>query len=347
MMNNNNSIYNIKLKRKIITPNQLIKELPLDNKLKLFIEKTKKEIINILNGTDTRKILIIGPCSIHNIESAKEYSHKLLELSNRVNDKILIVMRTYFEKPRSKIGWKGFINDPFLDNSHDIEHGLKKARELLLYINRIGLPCGYELLELSTINYIGDLISWCSIGARTSESQIHRQIISSLNIPTGFKNSTSGNIDSCISSVFVVKEEHTFCGISMDNIGEIVITNGNPNCHIILRGSENSSNYHIDNIKKAKKLMNNLKYKNIIIDCSHGNSRKDYKKQSNVFKYICSLLKENHKIIIGMMLESHLDEGKQEFKCGQKEILARKSITDSCISIEETNDLVIHLYNIL
>ena len=340
----------------LLTPINILCKLPINNKGQKFISKSRETITNILNKKDNRKILVVGPCSIHNIEEAKFYALKLKELSLKYKDKIFIVMRTYFEKPRTSVGWKGLINDPDLNNSFNVNKGLFLARSLLLYCANIELPCGYEILDTITPQYICDLISWGAIGARTTESQVHRQIVSGLSFPVGFKNGTNGNINISADAILSSKNSHCFMGITSEGHPTICKTRGNKNTHIILRGGSTTPNYYEENIIMSK---NNLVNKNIIpnimIDCSHGNSQKNYKNQKKVLKYIIDRLKEDlyYKNIVGMMIESNINEGKQSLPdnvhiFSEKEIKENLSygvsITDCCVNLEETQEMLDLLY---
>ena len=335
---------NITSFKEILTPNELINEYPANEEIKEFIKITRKEIINILNNKDNRKLLIVGPCSIHNIEEAKKYADMLKILNGKVSDKIKIVMRVYFEKPRTITGWKGLINDPDLDESYNIDKGLRSARDLLLYLAKNEIPAAYEMLDTFTPQYIADLISWSAVGARTTESQVHRQLVSGLSMPVGFKNSTNGDCKVALDAIKSAEHKHCFYGITYDGKASMISTKGNKNSHIILRGSNIKPNYYKEDIEELEKLKKkNDSSTKIIIDCSHGNSQKDYKKQSLVIDYIIEH-HLNNKNIIGYMLESNIKEGNQ--KIDEKDKLKYGvSITDSCISFEETIKLVIKLYD--
>ena len=335
--------------QKLTKPISLLKSLPSSPKINSFVKKTRNKIRDILNGKSDKKLLIVGPCSIHDFDLACAYGIMLKKIADKVSDKILIVMRVYFEKPRTTVGWKGLINDPGLDNSFNINSGLRLARNLLLFLNSIELPCAYEILDTFTPQFIGDLISWGAIGARTCESQVHRQMVSGLSIPVGFKNSSSGDYDAPVNSIISASHPHCFYGIDFEGKAIILNTKGNEDCHIILRGSRYSTNYDIQEVQMVGTLMNeaNLR-KNVMVDCSHGNSGKDYTKQKEVFNYVCTQLENNYNYVIGMMLESNINEGKQKLVFGKKEELKYGvSITDSCINIQETENLILHLWEIL
>ncbi len=371
---NNNRIRRFK---KIITPQELKRKMPSPRKTDVFVMETRQEIANILSGKDNRLLFIVGPCSIHNLEEAKEYAAKLKVLSDEVSDKILIIMRVYFEKPRTTIGWKGLINDPDLNETYDVNKGIHHARELLLYINRIGLACGSEVLDTITPQYICDLVSWSAIGARTTESQVHRQLVSGLSMPTGFKNGTGGTIKMAAEAIVSAAYTHCFMGITDDGHPAIYETVGNPDCHIILRGGADGPNYEEKYIKETEAIMreNGLTPK-IMVDCSHGNSQKNHRNQKGVLQNVMHQIKNSTSStsstsshitssptsritssptsritssptsIIGVMLESNIKEGKQTLtKLNYNSLLPGTSITDGCISIEETEKIIKEAYS--
>jgi len=326
----------------ILSPRELKDLYLLDDDLIKKIQEFRNQIKNIIDSKDSRKVIIIGPCSIHNTNEAIEYAKKLKELSLKLENKFLIVMRVYFEKPRSSIGWKGFINDPFLDGSNNISEGLKMARKLLIEITKNGLPIATEFLDLLVYPYIEDLISFGAIGARTTESQTHRQIVSGLFMPVGFKNSTSGNIDVAINAIISSKQPHSFLGINNEGNVSKIITEGNSYCPLILRGGDIGPNYESDFVKESQE---RLKEKglvpNIIIDCSHGNSLKEAKNQKIVFNDVIEQMKTN-KNLIGVMIESNLVSGSQ--KLDLKNLKKGISITDECIGFLESEKLLMSGY---
>ena len=330
--------------RPLIPPRQLHHDLPLDYTSANTVSNTRESIKNILHKNDTRLLVIVGPCSIHDIEAAKEYAQYIKQFRDRFHHKLEIVMRVYFEKPRTTIGWKGLINDPHLDDSYDINTGLRQARGLLSYLASIGIPSATELLDPIVPQYIADLISWTAIGARTTESQTHREMASGLSMPIGFKNGTDGSVNTAINAMQSAARSHHFLGVNNDGFASIVNTTGNPDTHIVLRGGNKGPNYdknHITNI--SQDLLSNNLPKKVMIDCSHGNSNKDYKKQSDVLHNISKQIQKGEKNILGVMIESHLKAGNQ--KLGKKEDLEYgKSITDACIDIQTTEDLLTNLY---
>jgi 3-deoxy-7-phosphoheptulonate synthase len=327
---------NIKNFEYLISPKDLINEIPNNSKINNFIKKSRQTIKNILNRIDNRLLIIIGPCSIHDPIAALEYATKLKKISDELDNELFIVMRTYFEKPRTTIGWKGLINDPDLNGTYNINKGLKIARKLLFDINNLNLPCSIEFLDTISPQYTSDLISWGAIGARTTECQLHRELTSGLSMSIGFKNGTNGNIKIALDAIESAKEPHNFLGIDETGKASIIQTKGNNNCHIILRGSNEKPNYYIEDIIETSFYM----YKrnilpNIMIDCSHGNSQKNHKNQPNVVKYLSNIIKSGNDNIIGLMIESNLKEGNQ--KLINKDTLEYgKSITDACINFEDS-----------
>jgi len=346
---NFNKINNTRIEyfEKIIRPNVLLEKLPASPGIRDLVLRTRGSISNILKGKDKRMLFIVGPCSIHDTDEAKVYGKHLKILADKVKDKILIVMRVYFEKPRTTIGWKGLINDPDLNGTFDVNKGLSMARELLLYLNGIGLPCGYEILDTITPQYICDLISWGAIGARTTESQTHRQVVSGLSMPVGFKNGTSGCIEIAANAILSATFPQCFMGITGGGEPAICKTKGNQDCHIILRGGRDAPNYEwnsileTENILKAKDIP-----QNIMIDCSHGNSRKNHRNQLLVLKTIVSHVRNGSKSLMGVMLESNINEGKQKLEEPGK-LKYGVSITDACISIEDTEKLLLYTHSCL
>lgn len=330
----------------LIQPIILKNMLPITQKVSYLVNQTRTEISDIIHKRSNKKLFIVGPCSIHDIDQAFEYAKELKKIADQVKSKILIVMRVYFEKPRTTVGWKGLINDPDLDNSFKVNKGLELARSLLLKINGIGLPCGYEVLDTITPQYISDLVSWGAIGARTTESQVHRQIVSGLSMPVGFKNSTSGCISVAAEAILSAHYPHCFMGITEQGIPAICNTTGNQNCHIILRGGKNGSNYSIEDINNTKTIMNNTHVQpSIMVDCSHGNSNKDYRNQSTVLKKTINNMTISDSII-GVMIESNINCGKQKL-VNKKNLKYGISITDSCIDLNETSILLIYSFQTL
>ena len=297
-------------------------------------------------GEDKRLLLIVGPCSIHDVNSAHEYAKKLLEIKKKVEKNILIIMRVYFEKPRTVIGWKGLINDPNLDNSFDINKGIKIARKLLIDLAESGMPAGHEYLDLISPQYISDVISWGAIGARTTESQSHRELASGLSCPVGFKNGTNGSIQIAIDAIKAASKAHNFLSVTKEGKSAIFSTKGNRDCHIILRGGKKINYQQEDVTSVSDLLVKNKLSNNIMIDASHANSQKDHTKQRIVIQDISDQISKGNNSICGVMLESNLIEGRQDI--GKKDDLVYgQSITDACIGWNETEELIEMLNNVI
>lgn len=310
-----------------------------------LVANTRQEIRDILHGQDTKRLLMVhGPCSVHDPETALEYAGRSVDLKRRFEDDLLIVMRTYFEKPRTTVGWTGLVYDPHLDGSSDAITGLAVSRQLLVDINSLGLPCAVEILDPITPQYFADLVSWGAVGARTTESQIHRQLVSGLSMPIGFKNSTEGNNNIAFDAMIAASSSHTFFGIDIYGRAAVVKTAGNPDTHIVLRGSNKDTNYSEESIKDVIDLMQKRDLlteasRPIMVDCSHGNSKKDYEQQPEVVKNVLEQIKSGQQRIMGMMIESNLQAGQQKWSVGQK-LQHGVSITDGCINWEETERLL-------
>lgn len=326
---NDTNIYEIK---PLISPLCLIDELPITQKALENVLLYREIIKNIVSGEDKRLLVIIGPCSIHDTKAALDYAKRLKKISKELEQSLVIVMRTYFEKPRTTVGWKGLINDPDLDDSYNINKGLRIARKLLIDINEMGIPTALEFLDTISPQYISDLISWGAIGARTTESQLHRELVSGLSMPIGFKNSTTGNIKIIIDAIKSAAYSHKFLGINSNGIASIIKTYGNQYTHPILRGAEHGPNYHKDFINTFSNLLkqHNLSHTNIMIDCSHGNSNKSYKEQINVINYLIQYINEGNNNIMGLMIESNIHSGNQKLT-NKHDLKYGVSITDECI----------------
>jgi len=331
-------LHDIRIKeiKPLISPALLEHDLPVSAALADRITQCRQEIVNIIRGDDSRLLVIVGPCSIHDTQAALEYAEKLAGLKEDLKDKLCIVMRVYFEKPRTTIGWKGLINDPHLDGSCDINTGLRVARQLLLDINNLHVPAATEFLDTITPQYIADLISWGAIGARTTESQVHRHLASGLSMPIGFKNGTNGDIDIAVNAILSASASHSFLSVTHSGLSAIVSTLGNPDCHVILRGGSQGPNYSVDQVALVKQELNNKQLlPRVMIDCSHGNSQKDYRKQADVIDSVCQQVREKHHNILGVMVESHLCAGRQDLN-DLKTLEYGKSITDACVDWPET-----------
>jgi 3-deoxy-7-phosphoheptulonate synthase len=324
-------------------PSELIHNLPANDHDSEFISKSRQEIRNILSGVDSRMLIIAGPCSIHDVIAGREYAERFAKLADQVKDQFLLVMRVYFEKPRTTVGWKGLIMDPDLDGSNHIEAGLKLARQFLLDIIRLGIPTATELLDPITPQYIADLICWSAIGARTTESQTHRQMASGLSMPIGFKNGTLGNLEPAINAIKAANQPQTFLGVGLDGRASAVTTTGNPDCHIILRGGESGPNHDSQSVAVTREfLAQHHLAATIMIDASHGNCRKDHTLMPAVFEEIIRQRKAGDRSIVGAMLESNLVAGAQKFPKPLDQLEYGQSITDACIDWETTENLVIN-----
>ncbi len=323
------------------SPRELLDRLPRSVDNADFVVRSRQTIREIIFGSDPRFLVIAGPCSIHDTVAGLEYAERFAKLADQVKDEMLLVMRVYFEKPRTTIGWKGLIMDPRLDGSNRIEEGLETARRFLLNVLDLGIPTATELLDPITPQYIADLICWSAIGARTTESQTHRQMASGLSMPMGFKNGTLGNLEPAINAIKAATHPQTFLGVGMDGRASAVTTTGNPDCHIILRGGESGPNYHAQSVTATRELLekNHLKPA-IMIDASHGNCRKDHHFMPAVFEEIVRQRKAGDTSIIGAMLESNLVAGAQKFPQPASDLVYGQSITDACIDWETTEALL-------
>lgn len=332
--------------RPLLSPAFVKSELALEEKVAELVTQTRNSIRNILEGKDRRVLVVVGPCSIHDVGAAQEYGERLVKLRSQFQDQLEIVMRVYFEKPRTTVGWKGLINDPHLDNTYDINSGLRAARRLLLDLAKIGLPAATELLDPITPQYIADLICWTAIGARTTESQIHRQMASGLSMPVGYKNGTDGSFAAAINAMLAAKASHHFLGINQHGLASIVKTTGNPDGHLVLRGGASSPNYEVAEVEAAsnalkKKAMNSY----LMVDCSHGNSRKDYNQQAVVLDSINQQIESGSNHIMGVMIESHLVAGNQPISSDAQQLVYGQSITDACVNWETTETMLHSLAN--
>lgn len=323
----------------LIAPAILMEELPLSEKASALISKTRQETSEIIQAKDSRLLVIVGPCSIHDVPAAIEYAKHLQKAIDHFSEDLCIVMRVYFEKPRTTIGWKGLINDPELNNSFKINHGLRLARKLLVELAELGVPAGTEFLDTIVPQFIADAISWGAIGARTTESQIHRELASGLSMPVGFKNGTDGNIQIALDAIYSSQHPHHFLSVTKQGISAIVSTKGNHSCHLILRGGAKPNYTPQDISHAASKLAAKKLNRGIMVDCSHGNSQKDHAKQALVVKSIVEQLQAGSKDIVGVMLESNLVAGNQTLK-GKEELRHGQSITDACIDWAETEKLL-------
>jgi 3-deoxy-7-phosphoheptulonate synthase len=326
----------------LISPTQLKAELPLVPELEQRILAYRSQIKNILDFSDRRKFIVVGPCSIHDVTGAMEYAARLKELSDRVSDKLLLIMRVYFEKPRTTVGWKGLINDPDLNDSFNVEKGFHIGRQLLLDITKLGLPTATEALDPIVPQYIGDLIAWAAIGARTTESQTHREMASGLSMPVGFKNGTDGSIKVALNALQSAMQPHNFLGINQQGQVSVFQTTGNDYGHVILRGGEGKPNYDPVSVAEVETALKKANMPpRIVVDCSHGNSNKDYRLQPIVMESVIQQVVSGNTSIVGLMLESHLSEGSQSIPTDLSQLKYGVSVTDKCINWEQTEEIIL------
>jgi len=321
----------------VVTPTELKKELPLPESVRELVTNSRQTVKDILDGKDDRLFAVVGPCSIHDTELALEYGKRLKALADAVSEQIFIIMRVYFEKPRTTVGWKGLINDPHLNGSFEIEDGLRKARKLLIDLSEIGLPLATEALDPITPQYLQDTITWTAIGARTTESQTHREMSSGLSSPVGFKNGTDGSLDVAVNAMKSVVSGHAFLGINPQGQVAITKTKGNQYGHVVLRGGGGKPNYDSVSIALCEQALEKAKLPtNIVVDCSHANSNKDHNVQPLVLDDIAHQIKDGNRSICGVMIESNINEGNQSIPNDLSQLKYGVSVTDACISWEST-----------
>lgn len=337
---------NVRYIEKLAPPRVIKGEFPTTEKAQEFVFESREHVQNILAGKEDRLIAVVGPCSIHNIDMAMEYSQRLKRLADQVQETILVVMRVYFEKPRTTVGWKGLINDPHLDDTFDITEGYRIARKLLLHLAELGLPAATEALETVTPQYIADLISLASIGARTTESPTHRQMASGLSMPIGFKNGTDGDLQVALDAMMSTNSPHSFLGIDADGATCVVHSKGNPWGHLILRGGRSGPNYSRECLADAiAQLEKRSLPPRLLVDCSHGNSLKDYTRQAAVWRDVLEQRLEGCRAIAGLMLESNLLPGNQKLGEDVNQLHYGISITDACIGWDETEELLLEAHS--
>jgi 3-deoxy-7-phosphoheptulonate synthase len=329
----------------LTAPARVKQRLPANDSVAQLVVETRRQVRDVLRGVDSRRlVVIVGPCSIHDCSAACEYASRLRAVADRNRDSVLVLMRTYFEKPRTSVGWKGLVNDPYLDGSCDMEAGLQTAREILLKVNRCGVPCASELLDPFAPQYLGDLLGWASIGARTTESQTHREMASGLSMPVGFKNGTDGCLDAAVNALISAGQPHSFLGIDGDGQAAVVKTTGNPDRHVVLRGGARP-NYYREDVERAAQMVTaadpNL-IRPIMVDSSHGNSGKDYRRQAVVCKDVVGQFVSGQRAVMGLLIESNLLPGSQTWRA-DAELQYGVSITDGCIGWEETEQLLDNL----
>ncbi|WP_244123860.1 3-deoxy-7-phosphoheptulonate synthase [Burkholderia gladioli] len=326
--------------RPLISPALLQDELPVPQATQTLVEDTRKAIGDILHGRDDRLLLVVGPCSIHDHDQALDYARRLKAAADTLKDELLITMRVYFEKPRTTVGWKGYINDPRLDGSFRINEGLRAARHLLLDINALGLPAATEFLDLLSPQYIADLIAWGAIGARTTESQSHRQLASGLSCPIGFKNGTDGGVQVASDAIVAAASRHAFMGMTKMGMAAIFETRGNDDAHVILRGGKNGPNYDAEHVEACCAVLRKAGLREqVMVDCSHANSNKSHERQIEVAQDLAGQLAQGEQRIVGVMVESHLEAGRQDLKPGVP-LKRGVSITDACLSWAQTEPVL-------
>ena len=326
--------------KEVLPPQQLHRELPLSDAGSRTVARTRGQIHDILTGADDRLLVVMGPCSIHDTEAALEYARRFKRLGEQVSDELCMVMRVYFEKPRTTVGWKGLINDPDLDGSFQINKGLHMARQLLTSLVDMGVPTGTEFLDLISPQYVADTVCWGAIGARTTESQVHRELASGLSCPVGFKNSTDGSLRVAIDAIGSASHPHHFLSVTKAGRSAIFSTSGNPDCHIILRGGTSGPNYQRESIADAVAQLEQAGLPGrLMVDCSHANSLKQHERQLVVGRDISGQIAEGSRSIIGVMIESHLVAGRQDIVPGQEPVFGQ-SITDACLGWEQSEQLI-------
>ncbi|AVH32240.1 3-deoxy-7-phosphoheptulonate synthase [Vibrio fluvialis] len=328
----------------LITPDALKDKLPLSDNARRFIRESRQTIADIIHKRDHRLLIVCGPCSIHDVEAAKEYAKRLKALSEQLKDQLYIVMRVYFEKPRTTVGWKGLINDPHLDGTFDIEHGLHVGRQLLVELAEMEIPLATEALDPISPQYLADTFSWAAIGARTTESQTHREMASGLSMPIGFKNGTDGSLSTAINAMQAASSSHRFMGINREGQVALLTTQGNANGHVILRGGK-QTNYDSVSVAECEEELAKVGLDSaLMVDCSHANSRKDYRRQPLVAEDVIHQIREGNQSIIGLMIESHLNEGNQSADLSLDQMAYGVSITDACINWASTEALLRHAH---
>jgi 3-deoxy-7-phosphoheptulonate synthase len=324
----------------LITPTALKAQLPVPEAVGASVQASRQVVQNILEHSDHRLLVVVGPCSIHDTDAAREYAQRLKQLADEVSAELFVVMRTYFEKPRTTVGWKGLINDPYLDDSFRVGEGLEIARRLLLDITTLGLPVSTEALDPITPQYLQDLITWSAIGARTTESQTHREMASGLSCPIGFKNGTDGSLDVAINALESAVSPHRFLGISSSGQVSVIRTKGNQHAHIVLRGGSPGPNYDAESVAACEAALEKIgQVPNIMVDCSHANSNKDHRRQADVARSVAEQIEHGNRSLMGLMLESNLEEGNQPINGGSN-LRYGVSVTDACIDWPTTESLL-------
>ncbi|MFN7900781.1 MAG: 3-deoxy-7-phosphoheptulonate synthase [Synechococcaceae cyanobacterium] len=327
--------------RPLVPPEALHREMPISEMATRTVQLARERIKAILHAGDHRLLVIVGPCSVHDVDAAKEYAATLAEVHRQHRDQLEVVMRVYFEKPRTTVGWKGMINDPHLDGTYDINTGLRRARALLLHLAELELPAATELLDPVVPQYIADLISWTAIGARTTESQTHREMASGLSMPIGFKNGTDGSVSTAINALEAAARPHPVLGISQPGQAASVSSTGNPDGHLVRRGGKGGPNFHAEAVQEAaRRLADEGLPARLMVDCSHGNSNKDYRRQGEVLRAVADQVRSGSTNVMGVMLESHLVAGSQKIPADLAQLTYGQSVTDACIDLPSTLELL-------
>ena len=325
----------------LISPSVLSYYLPLSDEAAKVVASARRDAEAVLAGSDDRLLVVVGPCSIHDTGAAIEYAARIKEAADRYSDDLVIIMRVYFEKPRTTVGWKGLINDPHLDDSFDINRGLRVARELLIELAEMGVPAGTEFLDTISPQYYADLIAWGAIGARTTESQIHRELASGLSMPVGFKNGTGGSNQIAFDAIRASAGSHHFLSVTKQGIAAIVATTGNDACHIILRGSSKGPNYDAESVNQVTEELKAVNLKpSVMVDCSHGNSLKDFRNQPAVAQSLCDQITDGNQAITSVMIESNLVAGAQKLSSNLADLTYGQSVTDECVNWETTEAML-------
>ena len=328
----------------LVAPRALKAELAVDAQVAATVVDARQTVRRIIRGDDTRLLCLVGPCSIHDPTAALDYARRLARLRERLADRMFVLMRVYFEKPRTSVGWKGMINDPHMDDSCDMREGLYRARRLLLDINALGLPAGTEMLDPITPQYLADLVSWTAIGARTTESQTHREMASGLSMPVGFKNSTEGNLQVAVNAIESARRPHSFIGITQDGMTAIVRTTGNPDTHVVLRGGR-TPNYDAASIAQCCAILRKAGLEpRVMVDCSHAQTNKDFRRQPDVLAELCAQVRAGSRAIMGVMLESFINAGNQPLTADRAQLKYGVSVTDPCLDWATTEQCLLEAY---
>lgn len=329
----------------LVSPRELKTAIPMTDAARQTVTESREAIKNILDGKDHRLMIVVGPCSIHDVDAAKDYAQRLKKLAGEVSDTLLLVMRVYFEKPRTTVGWKGLINDPYMNDTFRIEDGLHIGRKLLVEINEMGLPAATEALDPISPQYLQDLIAWSAIGARTTESQTHREMASGLSTAVGFKNGTDGSMTVAINALQSVNNPHRFLGIDADGQVAVIVTKGNPYGHVVLRGGDGKPNYDSVSVALCEQELGSAGIKpNIMVDCSHANSNKNHELQTLVIDNVANQIVEGNRSIIGLMVESHLNAGNQKIPENLADLKYGVSVTDACIDWDTTEKALLAMH---